>query len=86
MGADVGGGRGDRAGDAATSTGGIIILMPLRAFDEPLIHRKISNPEPPPVRGAPAQYIPRRIDSRSVFTGRARIGDPAATPPRVPGR
>ena len=39
----------------------------LRAFDEPLIHRKISNPEPPPVRGSPAQYIPRRIDSRSVL-------------------
>ena len=39
----------------------------LRAFDEPLIHRKVSNPEPPPVRGSPAQYIPRRIDSRSVL-------------------
>jgi hypothetical protein len=39
----------------------------LRAFDEPLIHRKISNPEPPPMRGSPAQYIPRRIDSRSVL-------------------
>ncbi len=39
----------------------------LRAFDEPLIHRKISNPEPPPARGSPSQYIPRRIDSRSVL-------------------
>src|SRR5207249_11118650 len=34
---------------------------------EPLIHRKISNPEPPPARGSPSQYIPRRIDSRSVL-------------------
>jgi AAA domain len=39
----------------------------LRAFDEPLIHRKVSNPESPPARGSPAQYIPRRIDSRSVL-------------------
>jgi hypothetical protein len=39
----------------------------LRAFDEPLIHRKISNPEPLPAHGSPAQYIPRRIDSRSVL-------------------
>src|SRR6266852_3209417 len=39
----------------------------LRAFVEPLIHRKISNPEPAPARGSPSQYIPRRIDSRSVL-------------------
>lgn len=39
----------------------------LRAFDEPLIHRKVSNPEPQTVRGSPAQYIPRRTHSRSVL-------------------
>jgi len=42
-------------------------LDALRAFDEPLIDRKISNPEPPAGRGSPAQSIPRRIDSRSVL-------------------
>mgnify|MGYP001159352168 CR=1 FL=1 len=39
----------------------------LRAFDEPLISQKISNPEPAVAPPAPAQYIPRRIDSRSVL-------------------
>jgi len=42
-------------------------LDALRAFDEPLIHRKISNPEPSPARGSSSQYIPRRLDSRSVL-------------------
>jgi hypothetical protein len=39
----------------------------LRAFDEPLINRKVSNPET--VAGGPnaSQYIPRRIDGRSIL-------------------
>jgi len=39
----------------------------VRRLNCPLSWRKISNPEPPPAHGSPAQYIPRRIDSRSVL-------------------
>jgi len=39
----------------------------LRAFDEPLVNRKIQIVEPGPERKNIPQYVPRKIDSRSVL-------------------
>lgn len=39
----------------------------LRAFDEPLINRKVSNPEHAVGSQNASQYIPRRIDGRSIL-------------------
>jgi hypothetical protein len=39
----------------------------LRAFDEPLINRKINNPAPTVGSPNASQYIPRRIDGRSIL-------------------